>query len=82
MVEQEYLEELKRAVLELEGHANMFSFEDLENYAKGHGIPEKEVDGLIHELIAEEYIHKIHGTELYSRTVHKDYSQAAEKQPL
>ena len=44
MVEQEYLEELKRAVLELEGHANMFSFEDLENYAKGHGIPEKEVD--------------------------------------
>ena len=73
---------VKEAILELEGHTLMFTREEIVEHAAHLKLPTAEINAVIDELIGEDYLYYVVGTEkLLSRSVWRDYSPASEEYP-
>ncbi len=75
-------EKIKSIILELENKSQLFTFDDVLEKARDEGIPEAETKSAFNELIEDNYIHEVRGSEgLYARTIWRDYSPSFEEIP-
>lgn len=75
-------EKIKNIILELEHKSQLFTLEEVKEAAKEEGISEEETEKIFDELIDDNYIHEVPGSEgLYARTIWRDYSPSFEEIP-
>ncbi len=73
---------VKDVILELEEHGLTFTREEIVKHAKHTHLPEAEINAVIDELIAEDYLQYVRGAEnLLTRSVWRDFSPAFEEYP-
>lgn len=73
---------VKEAIEELENTAQLMRTDEIIKECKLRGIAENEVSIAIDELIEDNYIHVVEGTDgLIARTIWQDYSPALEDHP-
>ena len=73
---------IKNIILEMEEHGLTFSLEEIIKHAVKKHIPRPEASAVLDELIKENYLRYIPGTDkLYMRSVWRDFSPAFEELP-